>query len=154
MPPIDSRIWGPHVWNFIHTLVEKIKDDMYKDIHEKVFYYIKQICYNLSCPVCRRHATIYINKLNNDNIKTKEEFIDVLFDFHNFVNLGKNKSIFLKSDLSIYKNESLQKAYDNFLTYYKPIFYLRENGPVYKKLQLVIEFEKWFEENKSSFDFL
>ena len=56
------------------------------------FNIIRQICYNLPCPECRKHASNYINKISLHSVKTKEDLIFVLFTFHNDVNrrLGKD----------------------------------------------------------------
>jgi hypothetical protein len=153
MPPTNSQIWGPHVWRFFHTLIEKIKPEKYNLIHEILFLYFKNFCYKLACPECRYHSSIYINNLSKDNIKTKEEFIKVIFNFHNDINKKKNKSLFSQDDLVIYKTYSLNHIYENFLLFFKPRGFLLENGFVHKKLKLVENFEEWFKENIDCFDF-
>jgi hypothetical protein len=152
MPPINPKKWGPHVWNFFHTLIEKIKEDKYSIVFEKIFYFIKHFCYKISCPECRYHASLYVNKLSKEDIKTKDDFIKVMFDFHNSVNIQLNKQLFNINNLEIYKSYNLKKIYKNFMLFYKPRFYLLENGINRNKLLLIKEYDEWFEKNEDCFD--
>ena len=38
------EIWGPPVWNFIHTLAEKVNEDYFNVIKTSLFSIIKRIC--------------------------------------------------------------------------------------------------------------
>ena len=67
---MSPTLWGPNIWSFIHTLVEKIKEDQFNHIGYQTFNIIKQICKNLPCPYCATDATNYLNRISLGNLKT------------------------------------------------------------------------------------
>ena len=102
-----SRIWATPVWNFFHTFAEKINEKFYEKNSITCYKIIKLICHILPCPYCKRHASIYINKINPFTLKKKEDFRIMLFNFHNSVNKRLRKKIFLKQQLIKYKNNNM-----------------------------------------------
>ena len=72
------EVWGPPTWTFLHTLVEKIKENAPNQIYEKLFLLIKMICKNLPCPYCATDAIKYLNSINLANIKTKKQLENAL----------------------------------------------------------------------------
>ena len=84
------EIWGPATWTLFHTLAEHMNDE---SIIPELFKNIKQICMFLPCPECSQDATIMLNQIDINKIKTKQSFIDLLFVFHNMVNKKKHKRV-------------------------------------------------------------
>tara|TARA_B110000977_G_C11064313_1_gene487195 strand:- start:1268 stop:1774 length:507 start_codon:yes stop_codon:yes gene_type:complete len=78
---IDSKIWGPSLWYFIHTLSYNYIET-YKKEYQLFFNYLK---YLIPCPVCKQHYNSYI-LIHPLNLKTKDNFIKWCFLFHNSVN--------------------------------------------------------------------
>jgi hypothetical protein len=91
--------WGEPFWNFFHVLAEKVKEDHFERVRKGLLNLIYVICTNLPCPDCTMHATQYLNGINFNNIKTRDELKDMLFHFHNAVNARKQYPLFLKDDL-------------------------------------------------------
>ena len=111
-----SKNWGTPTWNFFHTLAEKIDEDYYKSNYIKIYDIIKKICSNLPCPECTKHAQLYLKRIRPESLKNKEDFKNMLFNFHNEVNKRKRKPIFTK--FALYKDYDFDKCYIDFKIQY------------------------------------
>lgn len=112
--------WGPPTWCFLHTLVEKIKVEHFSIVRLDILKNIYSICSNLPCPECSMHAKNYLNNINFNALKSKEDIKNMLYDFHNDVNGRKGKSLFNRNDLeNEYKNNVLTTTFYNFLVKFK-----------------------------------
>jgi hypothetical protein len=101
-------------------LAEKIKPEYFSVIRTELLNNIYTICKNLPCPMCASHATHYLNGINFNTIKTKEDLKLMLFHFHNTVNEKKGLPIFHLVDL----DEKYEKAVtiniiNNFITHFR-----------------------------------
>jgi hypothetical protein len=101
--------WGEITWIFLHTLSYKVHPEHYKHVKLVLWDHVKQLCSNLPCPECASHAIQYLKKLNVPD--TKEQFIQVLFDFHNAVNRKLGKPMFLSQEIKKYGTVDLGKAF-------------------------------------------
>ena len=83
--------WAPPTWIFFHTFAAKINKEFFEANRDQCLSIIKMTCNCLPCPECTRHAIHFLTRVNGITVKTKEDFILMLFDFHNSVNgrLGK-----------------------------------------------------------------
>jgi len=116
----DEMLWGAPTWYFFHTLAEKIKPEYFETNKNTLFNTIKSVCHNLPCPSCSLHATQYIDKINLNSIKSKDDFIMLFFNFHNELNKRKNKPIFSYDELRAkYEKANLINIVNNFLYYYR-----------------------------------
>ena len=111
-----SEKWSIPTWTFFHTLAEKINNTFYINNTGTILSLIKKICSNLPCPECRAHASLYINRIRIDNVKTKEDFRMMLFTFHNSVNSRLRKPMFKKENLIKYKNGRLDVIFSLFIS--------------------------------------
>jgi len=84
-----SMKWGEPTWFFFHTIAEKVKEEKFDIIRKELLNLVYSICANLPCPDCASHASEYMNGINFNTIKTKQNFKDLLFTFHNAVNEKK-----------------------------------------------------------------
>jgi hypothetical protein len=119
----SSEVWGPSVWTFFHTLAEKINEKYFFKLRSNIFNIIKLTCRNLPCPKCASEASIFLEKTNINKINNKQEFINFIYMFHNYVNKKKNKPLFSSTKLNIYKNIHLSSAFLNFIK----VFHTRGN---------------------------
>ena len=111
----DKTLWGNTVWYLFHTLAYKIKDTNFNEVKNDMVYVIKTISSNLPCPDCSQDANIQLNKVNFDNISSKEELKLLLFNFHNHVNRKLGKPNFEISQLDDkYSKANFNKIYNNF----------------------------------------
>ena len=98
------EIWGPAVWTLFHTLAEKVNELAFPFIKVQLFSQIKRICSFLPCPECSNDATKFLERININNIKSKYEFKNTIYLFHNWVNAKKKKPLFNYSNIEIYNN--------------------------------------------------
>ena len=123
---LDKTIWGNTVWYLFHSLIYKIKESHFNEVKDDFIYVVKTISANLPCPECSADANNELNKVNFDNIKSKEEIKLLLFNFHNHVNKKLNKPIFKLSELDDkYSKANIKIIYNNFFI----IFASNSNTP-------------------------
>lgn len=111
--------WGPPIWRFFHSLVCNIKEEHFNTIGIQTFSIIKQICRTLPCQICSNHAMQFLNKINHNQIRSKNDLINMIYIFHNYVNKTKNKPMFNVSDLSMYQHSNIVDSYNNFVSAYQ-----------------------------------
>jgi hypothetical protein len=112
------EVWGPPVWTLFHTLCEKINPYAYKNVIGSMFLIITRICKFLPCPDCSRDATNFLAKLKLSDYKTKDEFKNMFYLFHNWVNAKKRKPLFNYSYMSKYSSLNLGNVLSNFISKY------------------------------------
>lgn len=108
--------WGPIIWNAIHLLCYKLKENHFKTIKDELLTIIIKISVNLPCPSCSSHAQGLIKRYRLKFAKSKEELNKIIFNIHNEVNKRTNKPLFKYEDMeNTYKplnlKESLVKYY-------------------------------------------
>lgn len=91
--------WGAPTWFLFHTLAEKIKESEFPRLRKELLDIIYNICINLPCPICSKHATEYLKGINFNAIETKSQLKQMLFHFHNSVNMRKGLPLFTLSEL-------------------------------------------------------
>jgi hypothetical protein len=96
--------WGKPIWTFFHLLAHKVKDEDFAVIRSELLNTIFSICTVLPCPVCSEHAKRYLQAINFNNIRTKQDLKMMLCNFHNEVNKRKGYAIF--------NFENLNETYD------------------------------------------
>jgi hypothetical protein len=118
--PNKKILWGPPIWFFFHTLAEKVKPELFYENRDAIFGIVREICSNLPCPTCASHAKQYINNINFNTIRTKQDFAMMLYEFHNSVNKRKNLPIFPYSELQPkYEKAIFINIVNNFMHFYK-----------------------------------
>jgi len=110
------EVWGPSTWSLFHTLAEKIREDTYAFIYPTLFNLFTRICKYLPCPECANDATIFLAKINLSDLKTKLQFKNTFYLFHNYVNAKKRKRLFNYINMNIYNNNKLSFVINNFIS--------------------------------------
>ena len=118
----NNNIWGPLIWNLLHT-ISYVSPNYYDlQIKKNYFYFFYNIIPSiLPCPICQRH---YLKELRNNplhlHLNSKEELIKWIIHIHNLVNIKNKKKIFNREEVDeIYKNKI------NIDKIYKLLFYLK-----------------------------
>jgi hypothetical protein len=115
----DKSVWGNATWYLFHSLAHNIKETEFLSIKPDLIYVIKTVSGNLPCPDCSSDAIIKLEKVNFNNIKTKEEFKLLLFNFHNQVNAKLGKPGYLLTELDEkYSKANINAIYNNFFKIY------------------------------------
>ena len=111
---MDKNIWGTTIWYFFHTIAEKILPEKFNELKPAILEMTSIIFSNLPCPECATHAREEFKRINQQNIKNKEDLITLYWEFHNRVNKRLNKQEFSREELSKYKTANLKAIYNNF----------------------------------------
>ena len=145
--------WGEPFWIFFHILAEKVKEESFASIRKDLLSIIYVICSNLPCPDCSSHAIAYLNGINFNNLKTKEDLRYALYNFHNAVNIRTRAPLFSKVELeSKYKRGVLPKSYEVFMYYFK----MKHNNirlmtDDLHRHKLSTTIDEWFQKNHMHF---
>jgi hypothetical protein len=111
----DKSTWGNAIWYLFHTLANNIKETEFLSVKNELIYVIKTVSANLPCPECSQDAVIKLGRVNFDNIKTKQEFKLLLFNFHNQVNVKLRKPVYQIAELDEkYSKANISSIYKNF----------------------------------------
>lgn len=114
---MNTSRWGRPLWIFIHTFCEKIKADIFTQKREKILSLIYSLLQSLPCSTCQKDTNKYLKKHNLHHVKTKEQCIQFMCDFHNHVNMKLGKPTY--TNLKIYSQQSFTHIYNVFIRYYK-----------------------------------
>jgi hypothetical protein len=137
--------WGPPIWTFFHTLAEKISEEHFTLVFPTLFDFIKRICKVLPCPDCSQHATIFLSKVNPVGVKTKNDFKNIMYIFHNIVNRRKNKPFFDSKELTNkYGNNNSIIAYNNFVAAFHTKGNMKLLADTFQRKLVLTDFKKWF----------
>jgi len=145
MPP--PEIWGPPTWTLLHVLAEKINEEHFNVLLPPLFNHIKRICSFLPCPECSHHAKQFLDKINIKDIKTKLDFKNIIYIFHNVVNTRKKKPLFIYSQMDKYKNIPISNAYNSFIVVYNTAGNLKLLTESFHRKFVINDFKKWLTYN-------
>ena len=140
--------WGPAVWLLFHTIVEKIKEPDNKRLCRELFYQIKNICKFLPCPDCASHATSNLANVNISRINSKSDLKQLLFIFHNSVNIRKKKALFTISELEKYTRANLSAVIYNFKMNYNSTRNMKLMSETFQRTLVMSQFDQWLKINK------
>jgi hypothetical protein len=138
------EVWGPAVWTLFHTLAEKVTDEAYPFIKGQLFGQIRRICGYLPCPECSADATIFLAKVNINDLKTKIDFRNTFYLFHNMVNAKKRKRLFNYGHITSYNNYSIVSVINNFISKYNTKGNMKLIAESFQRKLVLGEFKSWF----------
>lgn len=94
---MSKQLWGNSTWYLFHTLAEKLKPECDEEV-QTILFHFKQVCFNLPCDDCKKHATETLQNAKLDRVKTRDDLKQFFLMFHNLVNKRINKPIFSKEE--------------------------------------------------------
>jgi len=146
--------WGAPTWYLLHTLAHKVKDDQFYRIRTELLNQIIIICKNLPCPKCANHATEYLSKINYGSIITKDDLKNMLFVFHNEVNIRKGVPAFSYNDLdSKYSTAVTLNIINNFFYFFQDVsFNVNLITNKMHRNMVILSFKNWLQDNLQYFD--
>ena len=144
------EIWGPPVWILFHTLVGNINEN-HKHLFSQLFGFIKRICLYLPCPECSSDATIFLSKVKPENVLTKNDLINTIYIFHNYVNTKKKKKLFNYGNINIYKTKNFIDVLNNFAKVYNTKGNMKLLAESFQRKLILTDFKKWINQNIKSF---
>ncbi len=153
-PVSRKSIWGPAIWFFFHASAEKLKPEFFSTTGKELLNHIITVCNNLPCPECTGHASAYMKQINVNNIRTKDDLVQMLFVFHNQVNKRLGHPEFAYSDLKPkYQSANLINVYNNFIVYFNDKHYsIRMIAEEMFRARLCKQMTAWMQSNINAFD--
>jgi len=149
MSPIE--VWGPAVWTLFHTMAEKVSEQSYPIIANQLFSQIVKICKVLPCPDCASDASNFLAKINIVNLKTKTSLKNMIYLFHNYVNVKKRKPLFNYENINIYKNYPIIPVLNNFNAKFNTKGNMNLISESFQRNLVQSEFKKWIVSNLVAF---
>ena len=138
------EVWGPPVWILFHTLIEKMNPYAYPDVIGSMFGMIVRICKVLPCPECSLDASNFLAKIKLNDYKTKDEFKNMLYLFHNWVNAKKRKPLYNYSHLQKYGDFNLILVINNFIAKYNTKGNMKLIAESFQRNFVVKDLVSWF----------
>lgn len=145
------EVWGPAVWSLFHTLAERVNAHIYPYIARQMFKMFVRICGFLPCPECSTDASNFLAKIKIENLKTKEEFKQTFYLFHNYVNAKKRKPLFNYSSLAVYQRYLLIPIVNNFIISYNTKGNMKMINESFQRQFVIKDFKNWFTANIKAF---
>jgi hypothetical protein len=145
------EVWGPAVWTLFHTLIEKLNPDAYPYVIGSMFGMIVRICKVLPCPDCSTDASNFLAKIKLNDYKTKDEFKNMLYLFHNWVNAKKRKPLYNYSHLQKYTSFNLVFVINDFIAKYKTKGNMKLLAESFQRSFVVKDLIAWFKAYSKAF---
>ena len=144
--------WGTPVWILVHFICEFIDVNYFNNHKMQVFNILKTLCSNVPCPVCSKHASNYLNKINPRLINTKDKLRIFFFNFHNHTNKNSKSPQFMWSDLKKYRNVRINNVIRAFLQSYPKQYYGNFSFTGNKRRTIAYNFLKWLKQIPLSYN--
>lgn len=145
------EVWGPAAWNLFHSLAEKIHPDAYPKLAPSLFGMIQRICGVLPCPECSKDATRFLANIKIQEYKTKTEFKNMLYLFHNWVNAKKRKPLYNYSNMNKYERAIMVPIINNFLSKCNTKGNMKLLTESFQRNFVFKDFIYWFKLNSAAF---
>ncbi len=145
------EVWGPAVWTLFHTLGEKINEEAYPYVSNELFKLIVRICKFLPCPECSTDASNFLAKIKISELKTKTDFKNTFYLFHNYVNSKKRKRLFNYANLNVYNKYKLVDVVNNFIANYHTKGNMRMLTESFQRQFVIKDFKNWFTRSIQAF---
>jgi hypothetical protein len=142
--------WAPPTWIFFHYFANKINEKFFISNRKECLDIIKLICNNLPCTECTKHAKRFMLTVNETNIKTKQDLINMLFCFHNIVNKRLGKPLAKKLILNNYNNIPFYSIVNKFLLGYSKRYGSLMGGIISSlpaRRRITQHIKKWLKQN-------
>ena len=92
------------------------------------------------------------NTLNKENIRTKNDLVDLLFVFHNMVNKRKNLKPFKYENLEYYKTRNIVETYNAFSRNFHTHGNMNLINESFHRTRLLGQLRVWLMNGLSHFD--
>tara|TARA_Y100000768_G_scaffold374349_1_gene343969 strand:+ start:6427 stop:6879 length:453 start_codon:yes stop_codon:yes gene_type:complete len=150
---MKKAVWGPIIWDLLHCLTIKIKDDKFVYCKDELIKNIMSILSNLPCPECSKHASSLFKKYNIKNINDKKILIKALFVIHEDVNKRLRKPLNEYTILDKYNNYNLKEVVTKYVNALNVSNY-SEKMLLYSfgKKKFLISFIKYIKNNINNYD--
>jgi hypothetical protein len=118
---LNPKIWGPHAWFFIDSLIISLPNNISLNLQNELKHFFISLSALLPCEKCRYHFSEYIKKTDimNINFSSKDRVLKWINNLHNDVRKRNNsKTINIVNRVKYYDDIYSSK------TQYKDIIYI------------------------------
>lgn len=97
---MESKIWGPPTWFFLHTLTFNYPDKpSYKD-KSNYYDFFNKLQYILPCDICQKNYQKHLKEYPiSPYLDSKKTLVEWLVHIHNLVNKDNNKPLLTSSEV-------------------------------------------------------
>ena len=89
---MDPNIWGPHAWQFLHSITLAYSDNPSESERQNYAQFFESLKDILPCEKCRIHYTQNLQTYPIENhLENKESLFRWLVDIHNRINIDNGK---------------------------------------------------------------
>jgi len=100
---MNSLIWGPNAWHFLHVISFDYPDSPSQTIREKYYDFFNALSYVLPCGPCRENYRKKLQDLNLlEHLNSKDKLIDFVIKLHNNVSKDLGKQEYSKKEVIDY----------------------------------------------------
>ena len=106
---MDPKIWGPHLWFFLHSMSFTYAKNRKKPTPEEkiqMYTFLESLRHVLPCEICKINYSTYLLE-NPPKLDSRKELFEWLVDLHNCVN-GECK----KTKKRLYTYDEVEKLYN------------------------------------------
>jgi hypothetical protein len=136
----------------MHTLAAKLKDSSFPVVGPQLIHVFIKICNNLPCPECAQHSKLFWSKVKTNNIKNKNDIINLLFVFHNIVNQKKNNKPFKYENLKYYETKNVIETYNTFSKNFNTRGNMNLINESFHRNMMLTSLKTWMMSNINHFD--
>ena len=145
--------WGRPIWTFFHVMAQKVKPEYFNLIIKDFMKYILLICGTLPCPICSTHAIEYMRAININNIRFKDDLINLFYNFHNVVNQRKGYAVLQKEQIPKYETANTIISIKEFVRAFEDkTRSMKLMADDIARSRISSEFKFWINENIKYFD--
>lgn len=102
---MNSEIWGPHTWYFLHTISFNYPNNPSSQIRERFYDFFNSLSYVLPCEVCRNNYSKKLQNLNLlEHLNSRQLLIEFVIKLHNSVSLDLNKREYTYDEVMLLYN--------------------------------------------------
>jgi hypothetical protein len=143
--------WGSITWILFHSIAAKIHEPFLLQ-HKKILWgMIYELCMNLPCPYCKRHAITFLRKININTIKSKHDFATVFFNFHNSVNIMNKLKPATVQELQKYDKAVLFVILEKFVALFTKNYDSKPTIEHIRRKKIAIKIQLWVKNHKYGF---
>jgi hypothetical protein len=149
-----SDIWGPPTWEFIHNLADKIDETKFNKIIFNVWNNIIILLKNLPCVYCSQHAYGLLKNVNVKSIHSKIVLKNLLYRFHNTVNIKLKKELKKIDIIDKYATVPIKESAYRLIISWRKVanrMTIHEFKNKHELIKVTDEFRKWVINNKHIF---
>lgn len=115
---LNPKIWGPHGWFFIESIVLSLPDKIPFILQNEIKHFLISLSSLLPCEKCRYHFSEYIKKTNmmEADFSTKNQVFKWINDSHNNVRIINNKkTINLEDTIAYYDKQYINEIKTSYI---------------------------------------